>query len=252
MKLNELDAFLKERLAIDDFPFDVSLNGVQVACSDKEIRKIGFAVDASLATIKAAAEQECDMLFVHHGLFWGKPLAVSGPHYERIRTLIGSDTALYACHLPLDAHPVYGNNAQMAMALGIREYDMFGMYHGSMIGVKGNLPFEMSLEEVCGLLGFSENTGLRTLPFGKEKVKSVGIISGGGGDDVWQAVNDGLDLYITGEISHQNFHEALEDHISVIAGGHYQSETYGVKAVLRMLMGELGIEGVFLPWPTAL
>ena len=189
MKLNELDAFLKERLAINDFPFDVSLNGVQVACSDKEIRKIGFAVDASLATIKAAAEQECDMLFVHHGLFWGKPLAVSGPHYERIRTLIGSDTALYACHLPLDAHPVYGNNAQMAMALGMREYDMFGMYHGSTIGVKGNLPFEMSLEEVCGLLGFSENTGLRILPFGKEKVKSVGIISAGHDADCGQDLN---------------------------------------------------------------
>ncbi len=252
MKLNELDAFLKERLAIGSFPFDASLNGVQVACSDKEIKKIGFAVDASLATIKAASERECDMLFVHHGLFWGQPQAVTGAHYERIRTLIQSDMALYACHLPLDAHPVYGNNAQMAMALGMKEYDMFGLYHGALIGVKGNLPFEMSPEEVCGLLGFSEDTGLRILPFGKEKVRSVGIISGGAGNDVSQAIDDNLDLYITGEIYHQNFHEALESHINVIAGGHYQSETYGVKAVLRMLMGELGIEGVFLPWPTTL
>lgn len=252
MKLKELDKFLRDKLVIDDFSFDSSLNGIQIACSEKEIKKIGYAVDASLATIKKAAEAGCDVLFVHHGLFWGESLAIDGPHYERVKACLDNDMALYACHLPLDAHPVFGNNAQIAQSLGMKSYDMFSKYHGHEIGIKGKLPFPMSVEQIARLLNFSPETGLRTLEFGKDLCESVGIVSGGAGNDVADAIADGLDLFITGEIYHQNFHEALENKINVIAGGHYQSETFGVKAVMRMVIGELGIEGEFIPWPTAL
>ena len=252
MKLKELDKFLRDKLEIANFSFDASLNGIQIACSDKEIKKIGYAVDASLATIKKAAEAGCDMLFVHHGLFWGEPIAIRGPHYDRVKACLDNDMALYACHLPLDAHPVFGNNAQMAQCLGMKGYDMFSEYHGRMIGVKGKLPFPMSVEQVIRLLDFSDASGLRTLEFGKDICESVGIVSGGAGNNVADAIADGLDLFITGEIYHQNFHEALENKINVIAGGHYQSETFGVKAVMRMVLGELGIEGEFISWPTAL
>ena len=129
---------------------------------------------------------------------------------------------------------------------------MFSNYHGHEIGVKGKLPFPMSVEQVIRLLDFSDARGLRTLEFGKDLCESVGIVSGGAGNNVADAIADGLDLFITGEIYHQNFHEALENKINVIAGGHYQSETFGVKAVMRMVLGELGIEGEFISWPTAL
>lgn len=239
---------------MDAFSFDISLNGVQVACSpDKEIRKIALAVDACQATIDEAIKQGCDLLFVHHGLFWGRPLAIEGTHRARVKSLLDNDIALYACHLPLDAHPVYGNNAQMAISLGMKAYDPFGIYHGVPIGVKGELPFPMSAEEIARLLGFSVEWGMKILPFGVDYgIRSVGIISGAGGDDVDQAIEAGLDCYITGEIPHQVYHTCLEEKMTLIAGGHYQSEVFGVRAVGRMLLAEDGIESVFIDKRTAL
>lgn len=254
MNLSLFDKEMRRRLEIGSFDFDFSLNGIQVACSeDREIRKVALAVDACQATIDEAVAEKCDLLFVHHGLFWGKPLAIEGTHRSRVKTLLDNDIALYACHLPLDAHPVYGNNAQMAISLGMKAYDMFGLYHGVNIGVKGELPFEMSPEEISRLLGFSPEWGLRILPFGKDyDIRSVGIISGAGGDDVDQAIEAGLDCYITGEVPHQVYHTCLEEKMTLIAGGHYQSEVFGVKAVGRMLKAEFGIESVFIDKRTAL
>ena len=127
MKLKELDKILTEQLNISAFD-DISLNGVQVACSpDKEIKKVALAVDACQMSIDKALENGADMLFVHHGFFWGRPIAIDGIHYNRVKTLMDNDMALYACHLPLDAHPVLGNNAQMALSLGMKEYDPFGL-----------------------------------------------------------------------------------------------------------------------------
>ena len=253
MNLRELDKEFKARLEMDTFSFDHSLNGVQVACSkDKEIKKIAFAVDACQATIDSAIEEKADMLFVHHGLFWGEPLAIEGIHRNRVKALLDNDIALYACHLPLDAHPVMGNNAQMAISLGMRSYDMFSLYHGVKIGVKGNLPFPMTCEEIAKLLGFSIEWGLRILPFGKEEIESVGIISGGAGEDVSDAIAEGLDCYITGEVPHQVFHTCLEENMNLIAGGHYQSEVFGVKAVMRMVKKLFDIDGVFIDKRTAL
>lgn len=254
MNLNEFDKEMRERLDISRFDFDFSLNGIQVASSEgKEIKKVALAVDACQATIDEAATKGADLLFVHHGLFWGSPLAIKGAHYNRVKTLLDSDMALYACHLPLDAHPVMGNNAQMAISLGAKEYDMFGVYHGEKIGVKCRLPFCMRAEEIAKLLGFSVEWGLKILPFGKDgDIETVGIISGAGGEDVEQAIAEGLDCYITGEVPHQVYHTALENHMTLIAGGHYQSEVFGVKAVGRMLEQVFGIDTFFIDKRTAL
>ena len=252
MKLDELDTILRKQLSIEAFD-DISLNGVQVACSsEKEIRKVAVAVDACQASIDGAIAEGADMLFVHHGLFWGKPIAISGIHYNRVKTMLDNDLALYACHLPLDAHPVLGNNAQMAMSLGMKEYDPFGLYHGQYIGYKGRLPFEMTCEEIAKLLGFSPAFGLNILPFGKEEISTVGIISGGAAGDVFQAMDAGLDSFITGECSHELYHTLKESGMNMISGGHYQSEVFGVKAVGRYLSKEFGIETVFIDRKTAL
>ena len=169
-----------------------------------------------------------------------------------MKTLLDNDIALFACHLPLDAHPVLGNNAQMAMMLGMKEFDPFGLYHGRCIGYKGQLPFEMDCQEIARLLGFSELYGLSILPFGKEEIRTVGIISGGAADDVYQAMDAGLDCFITGECRHELYHVLKESGMNMISGGHYQSEVFGVKAVGRYLSKEFGIETVFIDRKTAL
>ena len=215
--------------AFDDF----SMNGIQIGGPDREISKVAFAVDASLCTIEKAAEAGADMLVVHHGLFWGDPIAIDGAHYKRVKTALDSSLFLFTAHLPLDAHPALGNNAQMAMRLGMKEWDPFGFYKGKFIGVKGKLPFPMTIEEVALLLNFHLPSSF-VLQGDKEKAETVGIISGGGSSDVHDAIKEGLDLYITGEFLHQDYSDAAESGISVLAGGHYRSEVFGVKALQRM------------------
>ena len=166
--------------------------------------------------------------------------------------MVDADVALYACHLPLDAHPVLGNNAQMAMCLGMKEFDPFGMYHGQSIGYKGRLPFPMTCQEIAKLLGFSELYGMNILPFGKDEVETVGIISGGAADDVFQAMDAGLDCFVTGECRHELYHTLRESGMDMVCGGHYQSEVFGVKAVARYLEKEHGIQTVFIDRKTGL
>ncbi len=251
MTVNEYGALLYERLGIADIE-DISLNGFQIKGPDKELKKAVFAVDASFDTIDAAVNASADILVVHHGLFWGSPIAIAGNHYRRVKRALDGNLSLFACHLPLDAHPLYGNNAQMAITLGMTGFDPFGLYRGRKIGYKGKLPFPMTMPEIARILGFSAESGLRMLKFGKDMIETVGIISGGAGDDVDQAIAEGLDLYITGELPHEVYSLVKESGMNVIAGGHYQSEVFGVKALQRMAEKELGIETLFAEVPTGL
>lgn len=240
-------ASVLEMSSFDDF----SLNGVQIGGPDRKISKVAFAVDASLYTIEKAAEAGADMLVVHHGLFWGDPIAIDGAHYKRVKTALDSSLFLFAAHLPLDAHPALGNNAQMAMRLGMKEWDPFGFCKGKLIGVKGRLPFPMTIEEVAILLNFHLPSSF-VLQGDKEKAETVGIISGSGSSDVHDAIKEGLDLYITGEFLHQDYSDAAESGISVLAGGHYRSEVFGVKALQRMTEKEFSIETIFIDAETGL
>ena len=249
MLISEYTKLLSDRLDIASYD-DISLNGVQIESPNRELKKVAFAVDACLATIEKAIKEHADILVVHHGLFWGHPLAITGGHYKRVKSAIEGNLTLYAAHIPLDAHPVYGNNAQMAIRLGMREFDPFGTWRGKSIGVKGKLPFPMSVEEVAALLDF--NPLLSDMIINKDKVETVGIISGGAGSDVVDAIDEGLDLFITGEIGHENYHIAREAGIDVLGGGHYKSEVFGVKALQRMSEKELGLETVFIPMETGL
>ena len=243
MTVKEYADYLSTVLEISSFD-DYSLNGIQIGGADREIKKAAFAVDATLETITKAAESGADMLVVHHGLFWGEPIAITDNHYKRVKKALDSSLFLFAAHLPLDAHPALGNNAQMALSLGMREWDSFGYCKGKLIGVKGSLPFPMTIGEVSHLLGFDESSF--SLHGRKERAETVGIISGGGSSDVHDAIREGLDLYITGEFLHQDYSDAFESGISVLAGGHYRSELFGVKALQRMTEKELSLDTVFI------
>lgn len=255
MTLNQLNNYLNDFLHKENFPGDPSLNGIQIENSSpdsKEIKKIAFAVDACEASAKIAAENGADVLVVHHGLFWGGCQTITGSHYKRISTFINNDIGLIAYHLPLDANNPYGNNYGLAAKLGMENLEDFGFWRGMCLGVKGELKQAVSVQELAA--GLSKLTGesCKTFDFGKKLIKTVAIISGGGSDDVEQAVEAGIDAYITGEFCHEQFHYAEEMGINVVAGGHYGTEIMGVSLLKEKIEKELGIETLFIDLPTNL
>ncbi len=254
MNVQELEQYLNDTLKVDDFASaDASMNGLQVGTpEEKEVTRVGYAVDASLETFQRAAGLSCDVLLVHHGLFWGKSMRITGAHYKRINTLLEHNISLLAYHLPLDAHPTLGNNAVMAQLLSLENTVPFGEYHGLNIGVMGEHKEGLSLSEVSKLLGFSVETGLHLLPFGAEVVHKIAIISGGAPDEVAQAVTLGADLYITGESSHTMYSFCKEEGINMMSGGHYQSEIFGVKAVAKNLEEKFSLTCTYIDVPTRL
>jgi dinuclear metal center YbgI/SA1388 family protein len=231
---------------------DMALNGPQVSCRHDQVTRIAFAVDASLQSFQAAVAESADVLVVHHGLFWGSPLSITGEHFERIKYLIDHDLALFAYHLPLDAHAEVGNNAGIAKALKLQELRDFGEFRGKTIGYSGLLPEPLTLDEICEILFHGRENVLQILPFGKQKVQSVGIISGGASRELAEAIQEKLDLYITGDADHTVYHQALEAGINVIFGGHYATETWGVRQLSQKLTKETGVPVVYLDLPTGL
>jgi dinuclear metal center YbgI/SA1388 family protein len=253
MTTAKLDAYFRSLLDIEGFAsIDTSLNGIQVDNDGAEIAKIAFAVDATLETFKQAADAGAGLLFVHHGLFWGKPLRIAGSHRERLRFLLDHNLALYAAHLPLDQHPTLGNNAGLAELLGIGQLEPFGDYHGRKIGFKGKLARPLTIEEAVKRISFKDRPPLGVYPFGKRENLSCAVVSGGAAEEALQAIEEGLDLYVTGEASHYIYHQALEGHLNMIAGGHYSTEVWGVRRVMENCAAGLNLETEFIDAPTGL
>lgn len=253
MTTSELDSWFAHLLRPEDYSAsDPSQNGLQVDNDGADIKRVAFAVDACQESIERAIRAGAGMLFVHHGLFWREPLCVVGAHYRRIKTLINANMALYASHLPLDAHREVGNNGGIADRLGLVDCRPFGEWRGSCIGYRGETATPVSIDEILIRLFPDGKKPVHVLPFGPKEIRSVGIISGGASDEVDQAIALALDLYITGEIGHEAYHQALENKINVIAGGHYQTETFGVRLVAERLGRETGIDTVFIDVPTGL
>ena len=253
--LKDLDNFFNKFLCKENYPSDPSLNGIQIensAPETKEIKKVAFAVDACEATAKLAAEQGADVLVVHHGLFWGGCETITGSFYKRVSSFIKNDLALIGYHIPLDANNPYGNNYGIAAALNMKNLEDFGFWRGMCLGVKGRLSTPLTAQQLGDLVAEKLHTKCNVLPLGKEKIETVGIISGGAGEDVDQAVEEGLDCYITGEFAHEQYHYAEEMGINVIAGGHYGTETVGVSLLKNKVEQELGLETCFIHIPTGL
>ncbi|MCL1928114.1 MAG: Nif3-like dinuclear metal center hexameric protein [Treponema sp.] len=248
-----LDTFFKSILDIEGFAgADSSMNGLQVDNDGCKITKIVFAVDACLESFKRCAAAGGNLLFVHHGIFWGSSLPLKGYHRDRIQFLLDNNIALYAVHLPLDQHPRLGNNAALAELLGIETPEPFGLYHGKKIGYMGKLKKPLTTDEAAKAINFMENNPLGIFPFGKKINENCAVISGGASFEALQALEEGVDLYITGEIGHGTYHPALEGRMNLIAGGHYATEVWGVRRLMAECAVALNIDTEFINIPTGL
>jgi len=249
-QLDKLVLFLDTELCLLEFSEDESANGLQVE-GRTTVRKVGLAVDACEYVFRKAAEREIDFLFVHHGLIWGGLKTVRGVMRKRIKALFDSGISLYACHLPLDWHPKYGNNSQLLKLLSIRKMGEFGKYHGKNISYWGRTAKELSLDEFTVRIDKALKTKSSAVSFGK-KVRNVGVVSGGG----WFAINEaekyGIDTFLTGEPSHSAYTLAEEMRVNLVFAGHYATETPGVKAVGDMLKKKFDIAVEFIDHPTGL
>ncbi len=249
--LREITEWLDGYLAIDSVPdYPGAFNGLQVE-SRSPIERIAAATDATVSTIEGAAEAEAQLLLVHHGLFWGDPLPLTGVSYRRVRALLDADMALYSAHLPLDVHPEVGNNVLLAGALGLSIEGRFGRWQGEVeIGVwaAADLPLDMLAERIEAACG-SEPLVIQG---GPGHVRRVGVVTGGGSSLIQAAHDEGLDTFITGEGSHHDYHQAMELGVNVVFAGHYATETFGVRALAERVEETFGLESCFLDRPTGL
>jgi dinuclear metal center YbgI/SA1388 family protein len=251
MKREELVAYLDEYLCVSEIE-DSSQNGLQVE-GPAEVTRVAFAVDACRAAFERAVAAGAQLLVVHHGLFWDKPLRLVGPLFRRVRTLVEGGCGLYAVHLPLDFHPEVGNNAELVRLLELAEPFAFGRHRGREIGVGGvfdpPIPVDALAERLARVTG---EPLVCVLACGPEEASRVGCISGGAAFLMDQVARAGFDTFVTGETSHGFFHDAAEWGLNVIYGGHYATETLGVKALARHLADEFGLETTFLDLPTGM
>ena len=238
------------RLAPDSFTdWDGAVNGLQVENRGR-VTRIAAAVDASLATVNLAIAAHADLLLVHHGLFWSPSHPWTGKRYELLRLLIENDLAVYSSHLPLDAHPQLGNNAQLCAALGLKRLKPFFETKGRRIGWQ--TATGISRDALARKLALALGRPPTILPGGSEVCRRIGVVTGGAGAELRQSVAEGVDTFITGEGPHWTYSVAEELGLNVFYGGHYATETFGVKALAAELSRKFKVPWVFLDHPTGL
>jgi len=247
--LQYLDAYL----GVPGHPdYPTALNGLQVEGPD-EVRRIAAAVDASERSIQAAVSAGADLLLVHHGLFWDGLQPLTGRRMRRIRPLIEHGIGVYSAHLPLDAHAEVGNCALLARALGLIPEARFAEYEGLRIGWWGALDTPVDGPGLVLLLEEAlDGAPVRLVAGGPDRVERVGVVTGGGASFVGEAVALGLDALVTGEGSHHTYFDAMELGIHVLFGGHYATETFGVRALARHVAARFDLEWEFIDQPTGM
>ncbi len=247
-----LDALLLTATTPDYPP---ALNGVQVGHRGP-VTRIAAAVDASARTIAGAVDQGANLLLVHHGLFWNGLQAVTGPHEARLRALFANDIAVYSAHLPLDAHPLYGNSRLLAAELGLAVGGGFARYQQIDCGVRGTDDIETGAL-VRRVTEWAKPHGHHTvasaIPAG-HRTRHWAICSGSGAqaEILREAYSTGVDTLIVGEGPHWSAVEAAERGLVIVYAGHYATETLGVRAVAAHLGETYGLPWDFIHAPTGL
>lgn len=244
ISVHELASFTDNLLEIKHFK-DYCPNGLQVEASDK-IEKIITGVTASQALIEEAIKRKADALLVHHGYFWrGEAEPLVGIKGLRIRRLIENKISLLAYHLPLDAHPVLGNNAQLAKLLG---FDIIGGVDAGdrPIALQGKLITPSNLTQLCETIEVQLARKPQVFGEGNKLIEKVAWCTGAAQSYFEQAIAAGVDCFITGEVSEQTYHLAQESGVAFIAAGHHATERYGVKALGQHLAAQFAVDVEFV------
>ena len=245
---DEIVAHLDDLLDIDAF-CDYGPNGLQVPGSE-EVSLVVTGVSAQRELFERAAGQGAQLVLCHHGLFWDSHPRTLGPAMkQRLKLLFDADISLAAYHLPLDAHPEVGNNALICAGLGLERGEPLAEHRGRSIGFVGRSPRGMAfadLRDRCASLFGRE-------PFvwdsGPGVVERVGIVSGGAAGDFGVAIARGLDAFITGEPAEHVMADARENAVHFIAGGHYATETFGIRRLGELVAERFGVEHRFVDLP---
>jgi len=229
--------------------YDGAVNGLQVE-NHGPIISLAAAVDASLTTIRKAIDEGANLLLVHHGLFWSKRQPWTGRNFELMRLLLDHDVAIYSSHLPLDVHARLGNNAQLASALGLRELKPFFRMKEQFLGVQSTAA--IARDELARRLSHLTKEEVKVVPGGPKVCRRIGVVTGGAGAEVKIAAGEGVDTFVTGEGPHWTFALAEELGVNILYGGHYATETFGVKALAAHLSKKFRLPWVFVDHPTGL
>lgn len=232
-----------------------ALNGLQLA-NDGSVTRIAASVDFSLRTVNAAVQAQANLLIVHHGMFWGGLQPIRGNYFARLQALINNNVAVYASHLPLDRHALYGNNALLATELGLEPSDEFARFKTIAIGVSGESDVATAeLVDRADTFARSHGGSVRTTPVTPERrTRRWAICTGAGAstETLNEARERGIDTLIVGEGPHHSAVEADESGIAVIYAGHYATETLGVRAIAAHISDRFGVPWTFIEAPTGL
>ncbi|HYF17710.1 MAG TPA: Nif3-like dinuclear metal center hexameric protein [Ramlibacter sp.] len=225
---------------------DYGPNGLQVE-GRAEVRRIVSGVTASRALIEAAVEQQADAVFVHHGLFWrGQDGRVTGWMKQRLALLLAHDVSLFAYHLPLDAHPDLGNNAQLGRALGLQASARFGEQDLGFLGGRAGGGSFATGEELAAHVQRTLGRSVTLVTGSPGPIERIGWCTGGAQGYFESAIAAGAQAFLTGEISEPQAHYARECGVSFLACGHHATERYGAPAVAAHVAAELGLEHRFV------
>lgn len=250
-ELSSLISAANDWLRIDEIPdYPQALNGLQLQ-GTREVRKIVAAVDACLPVVEAACQADADLLVVHHGLFWQGAQRIVDSLHTKLKRAIEHGLAIYSAHIPLDVHPELGNNAQLARSLELGEPRPFFPWKGIELGL--SLDVEMARGDLLSRVESATGAAAHLCPGGPEAVRKIGIITGGAGSEISAIAQSGVDTFVTGEGPHWSYTAAEELGINLIYGGHYATETFGVKALAKRWTEEFpGTEWEFIDHPTGL
>lgn len=247
VKRSELETKLNAFLEIQNFQ-DYGPNGLQIE-GRENIGKIAFAVSATADSVRQAVEKKADALIVHHGLFWKfhGVRTLTGPFAKRVLPLVKSEINLFGYHLPLDAHPEVGNAATITQQLNMTDLRPFGDHKGAPTGLCGKLAKPQKVSELQNQLQEILHHGvLLSSPNPDQVVSSLGIITGGANGDWTHCLSEGVECYLTGEMSEHDWHEAKESGIHMFAGGHHATEQFGVQALKEWIEKNWDVETVYI------
>ncbi len=246
MKSEAFEKYVNDLLKPEQIK-DYAPNGLQIQGRDK-INKIVTGVTASQALIDQAIVENADAIIVHHGYFWkNESYVIRGMKHKRIKALLDNDINLFAYHLPLDIHPVLGNNAQLGSLLNIKVTGPLEINNPLSVAIQGELVKETTGEAFAKLIDKQLNRKcLHIPPLSNKSIKTIAWCTGGGQDYIELAAEQGIDAFISGEVSEKTTHIAREMDIHFFAAGHHATERYGVKALGEHLAKELNLAVVFV------